>query len=133
MDNREKDDIFSNKEFKEIINNLDVVYFRGELEGKLLFHNTALNRILGLDPSISLIGSPTSQFFSDSVLQKKYYDELVKNGFVKDFIVEIKNPDGETLFMQINSHLIKEGKEIIIVEGTAIDITEKLRKRLAGE
>lgn len=116
----------SQQKFQEIINNLDVVYFKGELNGKLLIHNIALNRVLGIDPSIDLTGSSSSQFFSDPEVQQKYYDELEKNRFVKDFIVKIKKPDGSTLYIQINSHLIKEGDEDnIIVEGTTTDVTEK--------
>ena len=61
MDIKLNKDIFSKKEFKDIINNLDIVYFRVEYKGKILFHNTALNRILGLDPSLDFTGSPTSQ------------------------------------------------------------------------
>ncbi|MFX1569998.1 MAG: PAS domain S-box protein [Promethearchaeota archaeon] len=126
MNKSKKDGIFSNKEFQNILNNLDVVYFRGELKGKLLFHNTALNRILGLDPSIDLTGSPSSQFFSESELQQKYYDELEKNGFIKDFTVKINKPNGSPIYVQINSHLIrKRDDNSLLVEGTAIDITEK--------
>ncbi len=126
MDKNSSDNIFSNKQFIEIINNLDILYFRGELRGKILFHNNALNRILGLDTSIDLTGSPSSQFFSDSKLQEKYYNELEKKGFVKDFVVKIKNPKGEVLYIQLNSHLIKDIRlNRKIVEGTAVDITEK--------
>ncbi|MFX1391621.1 MAG: PAS domain S-box protein, partial [Promethearchaeota archaeon] len=114
--------------FKEIINNLDFVFFRGEYKGKLLFHNIALNKILGIDPSIDLTGTPASQFLSNSKVQQQYYEELEKKGFVKDFIVTMKKPDSSTVYMQINSHLIRDrehGKNI--VEGTAIDVTEKFK------
>ncbi len=126
MVKKESDSIFSNKEFIETINNLDVIYFRGEIKGKLLFHNTALNKILGIDPSIDLTGSPSSQFFSDSEVRQKYYDELETKGYVKDFVVKIKNPKGDFLYIQLNSHFIKiNDQRSNIVEGTAIDITDK--------
>ena len=126
MDIKNKKAVISPEKLQEIINNLDVVYFKGELNGKLLIHNTALNRVLGIDSSIDLTGSSSSQFFSDPEVQQNYYDELEKNRFVKDFIMKIKKPDGSTLYIQINSHLIKEGEEdSILVEGTATDVTEK--------
>ena len=126
MDIKNKKAVISQEKLQEIINNLDVVYFKGELNGKLLIHNTALNRVLGIDSSIDLTGSSSSQFFSDPEVQQNYYDELEKNRFVKDFIMKIKKPDGSTLYIQINSHLIKEGEEdSILVEGTATDVTEK--------
>ncbi|MFX1378384.1 MAG: PAS domain S-box protein [Promethearchaeota archaeon] len=114
------------QKIQQLINNLDIIYFKGELKGKLLMHNTALNRILGLAPSIDLTGSFASQFFSDDEVQKKYYEELEENGFVKDLIVKVKKSDGNIIYMQINSHLIKDPDEKnILIEGTAADITEK--------
>lgn len=128
MDIKYSEDALFNEKFQEIINNLDIVYFRGEFRGKLIIHNSTLNRILGLDPSIDLTGSQTSQFFSDPEVQQKYYDELEKNGFIKDFIVPIKKRDGSIRYMQINSHLItSENQKNKIVEGTAIDVTEKYK------
>ncbi|MFX0037881.1 MAG: hypothetical protein ACFFCY_04180 [Promethearchaeota archaeon] len=38
--------------------------------------------------------------------------------------MSIKKPDGSILYLQINSHLIKEGDNMF-VEGTVTDITEK--------
>lgn len=126
MDIKNKEGAITNKKFQEIINLLDIGYFKGELQGKLLIHNTAVNKIIGIDPSIDLTGSKALQFFSDLEVQKSYYNELTKNGYVKDFIVEITNPKGELLYIQLNSHLVKEGEqENIYVEGTARNVTEK--------
>ncbi|MFX0036188.1 MAG: PAS domain-containing protein, partial [Candidatus Hermodarchaeota archaeon] len=126
MDIEKKEHVISKKKFQEIINELDVGYFKGEFKGKLLFHNSAVNNILGIDPSIDLKGSLSSQFFSDPEVHKSYYNELTKNGYVKDFIVKIRNPKGKILYIQLNSHLIKEERqEGQFIEGTAINITEK--------
>ena len=126
MDNKDSDNILYNKDFIETINNLEVIYFRGEFKGKLLFHNTALSRMLGLDASIDLSGAPLSQFFSDSKLREKYYNQLDIKGYVKDFIVKINNSKGEELYLLLNSRIINDTiHKSKIVEGTAIDITEK--------
>jgi PAS domain S-box-containing protein len=119
-------DIENNEEaFSEFINSLDIIYFKGEFKGKLLYHNTALNRTLGLDPSIDLRGYPSANFFSDAVIQQKYYESLERDGFVKDIIVNIKKPDGSKLYVQLNSHLIPGTDNL--VEGIAIDVTEKYK------
>ncbi len=123
MDIKNKEGNISNKQFKEFINSLNIGYFKEELMGELLIHNIALNTILGLDPSIELTGSLASQFFSDPEIQQKYYNELKKNGTVKDFIVKIWNPNGMLLYIQINSHLIKEGDQEF-VEGIVTNVTE---------
>ena len=124
MDNNNKEGAISIKNFQEMINRLDVIYFKGEFDGKLLIHNKALNKILGLDPSIDLTGSPASQFFSDLKVQQNYHDKLEKYGFVKNFNVKIKKPNGSNIYIEVNAHLIREGDQKF-VEGTATDITEK--------
>jgi len=124
LDKKNKEGAISIKDFQEMINTLDVIYFKGEFKGKLLIYNNTLNKILGLDPSIDLTGSSVSQFFSDSEVLQKYHNKLEKNGFVEDFVVNIKKSNGSTLYIQINAHLIQEG-DLKLVEGTATDITEK--------
>jgi len=105
-----------------------VGFYKGELNGKLLLHNLAMNKILGIDQSISLIGAEASQFFENPEKQKKYYEELITRGFVRNFIANIKKPNGETIVVEINSHLIKNNNGgVDQVEGTILDITEKYR------
>ncbi len=121
-----EEEVISKDKFQEIINNLDIGYFKGLFKGKLLIHNTAINKILGIDPLIDLTGSHSSQFFSDPEVQKCYHDELSKNGYVKDFVAKIRTPKGEPIYIQINSHLIKEeDNDRILIEGTVTDVTEK--------
>jgi PAS domain S-box-containing protein len=112
--------------FQEMMNNLDIGYFRGEFEGKLVMHNIAVNKILGIDLSIDLTGSKVSQFFTNPETQRQYYKELRKNECVKNFIAKIRKSDEEILYLQINSQLIKEDNQTF-VEGTVVDITEKFK------
>ncbi len=113
----------SEETYKKMLNDLDVGFYKGEFKGKLLMHNSAVNTILGLDASISLIGS---QFFNDLNEQKRYYDELLTNGYITKFKVQLKNFKGESITVHLNSHLIRdhEGnpKE---VEGTIIKFIKK--------
>jgi PAS domain S-box-containing protein len=113
----------SEEMYKKILIDLDVGFYKGEFKGKLLMHNAAVNTLLGLDKSISLIGSQSSQFFSDPKVLKQYYDELLKNGQVTNFEAKIKNHKGEVIKIHLNCHLIRdqEGnpKE---VEGTVVKV-----------
>jgi len=124
LDTKNKEGTISKKEFQEIINNLDIGYFKGELNGKLLIHNSAINKIIGIDPSLDLTGSYSSQFSSDPEVLERYHNDLKKNRHVKDFIMKIRNPKGQFLYIQFNSHLIEDGDQLL-VEGTVIDVTEK--------
>jgi len=118
----------SEEEHRNMLNNLDVGFYKGELKGKLLIHNIAINKILECVPSKNLIGTFAKDFFKDEKQMKLYYDTLMKNGFIKNFIIELKKENGEIMTVSLNSHLVKNkitGEQE--VEGTVIDITEKFR------
>ncbi|MHA2008337.1 MAG: PAS domain S-box protein [Promethearchaeota archaeon] len=118
----------SEEKFRNSLNNLDVGFYKGELKGELIVHNQAFNRIIGLKPNESAVGMKASRFLIDQETQKKYYDKLEKNGFVRNFIGQIRNKEGKIITIDINAHLIynPEGKPIE-VEGTFSDITEKFK------
>ncbi|MFX1442070.1 MAG: PAS domain S-box protein [Promethearchaeota archaeon] len=118
--------IESEKKYRNMINNLDVGFYRGQIGGGLLIHNSTLNKILGFDPNENLNGIRTDQFFVDPMEKTRYYDELMKNGFIQNYIAKVNDKNGNKLILQIHSHLIRNEKgEPIEVEGTFIDITEK--------
>ncbi|MFX1363316.1 MAG: PAS domain S-box protein [Promethearchaeota archaeon] len=122
------EEVISKEHIQDLLNDLDIGYFKGEFKGKLLIHNTAINRILGIDPSVDLTGSHSSQFFSNPEAQKSYHDQLIKNGYVKDFIAKIRTPKAELIYIQINSHMInKDDNDCILIEGTVTNVTEKYR------
>jgi len=126
IDERTKELKMSEETYKKMLSDLDVGFYKGEFKGKLLMHNSAVNTILGLDASISLIGSQSSQFFGNLNDQKRYYDGLLENGYITNFKAQIKNAKGEIIRVYINSHLIRdhEGnpKE---VEGTVVKFIEE--------
>jgi len=133
MSEKDNQRSISEKEFKAMMNRLDVGFFKGEFKGKLLMHNITLNKILGIDISEDLTGSTTTQFFINPDDQQKYYDELMEKGQVNDFITTIRKSNEDVIYIQLNAHLLKDNtKKPITVEVTVSDITEKyiLEKKL---
>ncbi|GAH58088.1 unnamed protein product, partial [marine sediment metagenome] len=53
----------SEENYKRMLNDLDVGFYKGEFKGKLLIHNAVVNKILGIEESQSLVGSNTNRFF----------------------------------------------------------------------
>jgi len=107
------------------LSDLDVGFYKGEFKGKLLMHNAAVNKILGIKESQSLVGSNTSQFFINEERQEEYYRQLLQNGYVKNFIIQVSTSNEQIISIQLNSHLIRDNtgkpKE---VEGTIIKLTD---------
>jgi PAS domain S-box-containing protein len=115
----------SEESYKRMLNDLDVGFYKGEFKGKLLIHNAAVNKILGIKESQSLEGSNASRFFINEERREEYYRQLLQNGFVKNFTVQVRTPNEQIISIQLNSHLIRDkmGKPKEI-EGTFIRLTD---------
>jgi len=125
MDASSKDMGVSKENFLYMIENLDVGFYKGDLDGKILMHNRALNEILGFDPSKDLTGKLAEHFFKNKADQKKFYSKLMEMGKVKNYIVQVKKQDGKIITVQINAHVVKEfDDKLTTIEGTVIDISE---------
>ncbi len=118
----------SEEKYRNMVNYLDLGFYKGEYRGKLLMHNQAFNEMLGLRPNESIVGLESSQFFVNPEVQNKYYSELDEKGIVKHFIAQIKNFNEEIIVVDLNAHVIydSDGKPMEI-EGTFADITEKFK------
>ena len=118
----------SEEKYRNMVNNLDVGFYKGEFKGNLIMHNQAVNRILGLKPDQSVVGVSSNRFFTDESLMDRYYELLEKNGFVRNFIASIKKPNGEIITVDLNAHVIYDSDGLPLeVEGTFTDITEKFK------
>jgi PAS domain S-box-containing protein len=119
----------SEENYRRILSDLDVGFYKGEFKGKLLMHNAALNKIFNLSKDFSLVGSQSSNFLSDPDEHKRYYLELLENGYIKNFVTTLMIPNGKTIKVQLNSHLIRDNKgNPIEVEGTVIKIPKSNEK-----
>ncbi|MFX0076882.1 MAG: PAS domain S-box protein [Candidatus Hermodarchaeota archaeon] len=124
VEERTRDLRKSEENYKRMLNDLDVGFYKGEFKGKLLMHNTALNKILSIGTNVSLVGTKSSQFLSDFADHNRYYSEILEKGYIKDLITKIRIPNGDIITVQLNSHLIRDKKgKPIEVEGTVIKLT----------
>ncbi|MFW9866308.1 MAG: PAS domain S-box protein [Candidatus Thorarchaeota archaeon] len=118
----------SEEKYRNMVNNLDVAFYQGKYKGKLLMHNQALNRIIGLKPDESIIGAQANQFFIDETMMEKYYRRLEEKGYIRNFITQIKKKNGDIITVDLNAHLIYDSQgNPIEIEGTFTDITEKFK------
>jgi len=115
----------SEEKYRDMINNLDVGFYQVTLDGIMLNHNPAHNKILEYDLSGSLVGKRVTDFWQFPEERQKYLREILENNSVKNYICPSLTEKGNKVIVQLNSHLMrnKEGKPIGI-EGTFTDITE---------
>jgi len=123
--NAERALLESAKKFSDTVKYLDEGYYSVTMDGILLDHNFAFNRILGIDISRDMKGVRSPDFWQNPKERDEYLKELMTNGVIKNYEVNVKTNSSEKNTVLLNSHLIKdeEGK-MIRIEGTVIDITE---------
>ncbi len=125
MENQLKE---SEKNFRNMITDLDEGYYKTDLDGNILYHNPAFNEISGFEYKKNLIGKKITHLWETTNDRENYINQLLKNEFIRNYIVPVKRNNGDHIIAQINAHLIRDdnGKPIAI-EGTFNDITEKFR------
>ena len=121
-DNLKNQDI----DYENILTDLNIGYYRGELQGRLIKHNKVLNKILGYELTESLIGSKAKDFFLNEEEKTKYYNAFLEKGFVQDLPIRIKNKNDKIIVLQVNSRIVRDDQgDPLFIEGTFVDITEK--------
>ncbi|NVM34662.1 MAG: PAS domain S-box protein [Candidatus Lokiarchaeota archaeon] len=118
----------SEENFRNMITNLDEGYYKVEWEGNLIYHNPTYTKIAGYDLNENKIEQPQPFFWEDPIDREEYIRKLLKDGFIRNFIVPIKKKDGTIIVVQINAHLIRDdNNKPVAIEGTFSDITDKFR------
>lgn len=122
----------SERKFREAITYLDESYYRSTMDGILLDHNLAFCRILGFDSYIDLKGTNLLDLWQDPQERIVYLDELSRDGFVRNRLVNAKRIDGEGITVLLSAHLLKDEENLVVgIEGSFSDITERIRMEQA--
>ena len=121
----------SEAKFRETVKLLDEGYYRCTLDGVLIEHNLAFNRILGFDADRDLKGSLLPDFWQNPSDRSGYLEELMDKGYIRNFTIPAKTVTGRPMIVLASAHLTRTGSgEIEGIEGTFSDITDL---RLAEE
>jgi PAS domain S-box-containing protein len=120
----------SEQKYKQLFENNLAGVFRTTLEGKFLKINTAFAKIFGYDSPEDLTRlSSKIVYFQDSD-RDEYLVKLKKEGEVHNFPLRLKRRTGEVVWVLANSALlINQQKNEVYIEGTLIDITERVKQQ----
>jgi PAS domain S-box-containing protein len=129
----------SERKYRSMISNLMEGFYSVTLDGIILDHNSEFCRILGESPQKDYRGMESPDLWEDAEARDVYLKTLKTNGFIKNYLVKVKRPDGKALFVQANSQVIKDPHgNPLRIEGTFLDVTdhklaEKKLRTLAAE
>ncbi len=114
----------SEQKFRETLKLLDEGYYSCTLEGIVLEHNMAFNRILGFDAERDQKGLSLPDFWRNPDERKVYLAHLQEDGYVRNFPVNARTATGDPVTFLASAHLVRDdaGRPLRI-DGTFMDIT----------
>jgi PAS domain S-box-containing protein len=114
--------------FRDTLKNLDEGYYSCSIDGTVLEHNIAFNRILGIAPQKEMKGAKLPDFWQNPPDRKAYLEALFAKGEIKNYLIKAKRLDGQNIDIIASSHLKKDDAEKPIgIDGIFIDVTELKR------
>jgi len=118
----------SEKKFRETVRYLDEGYYSCTPDGKLLEHNLAFSRILGIDTAHQLKGISLTDFWQNPAQRNEYLAKLTKKGFIRNYLINAKTISGKEIIILANAHTVRdEAGKVIKIAGTFSDFTERKR------
>lgn len=119
----------SEKRFREVIANMQDVFYRADLDGKITMVSPSGAKLLGYEDVEEMIGLDIgATFYAQPEKRKDFLDELSRKGRVENFEVALKRKNGTIVLVSTSSHyIIAQDNSVVGVEGTLRDITEHRR------
>jgi PAS domain S-box-containing protein len=113
--------------YRSVINNIQDVFYRTDLDGNLIMASPSWAYVLGYDSLDECLGRNIAEtFYMQPANRKEFLEAVYRDGEVRDYEVVLKQKDGTPLFVAVSSHLYHdESGAVLGVEGIFRDITER--------
>jgi len=118
----------SEKKYRSIIDNMQDVYYRANIEGDLDMISPSALKVFGYDSLDEIIGlNISNNFYAQPGEREKFLNELKKNnGKITNYEVELRRKDGSTVTVITSSSFYYDDSGTIAgVEGIFSDISER--------
>jgi PAS domain S-box-containing protein len=123
----------SEKKYRQIFEGISEGIYRSTPDGKLLFANPSLIRMLGYSNPEDVQGIDlNSMVYRDKGTREKFISQIEKDGEVNGFEAEMVNRQGKTLIVSENARMVKnESGKFLYYEGTIEDVTVRKKAERA--
>lgn len=118
----------SEENYQELVDNIAVGIYRstGDPNGRFIWANPALVRILGFPSLDALKSIDVADLFTEQDGRKKFLEEIQKTGFVKNKELLLKHPEGKTISVLVTAFVVYNQKGgIARIKGMVEDITDQ--------
>jgi PAS domain S-box-containing protein len=119
--------------YKSVLENFQDIYYRSDLEGRLILASPSWAQLLGYDSLDECIGYGIAEkFYARPEDRKEFIDAVQEKDYVRNYEVDLKKKDGTIITVSTNSHFYYDRSgNVLGIEGTFRDITDLKRAEKA--
>ncbi len=124
----------NNEDMSALFRRIPVALYRTSSDGRLLAANPALANLLGFASVDEMRerAPDVESMYADPGDRARWLEEIQKQGIVYDFDVELRRPDGTTIWVQDTARAIRdEDGRLLYFEGALLDVTAKVEAKRA--
>lgn len=115
----------SESKLRAILDNMQDTYYRTDTDGRIVLASESATRLLGYSPN-QVIGMRLANFYVDPNGREKFMNTLqAANGSIHNYEAELRHRDGSIIWVSTNAHYIFENDNIVGVEGTVRNISDR--------
>jgi len=123
-------------ELNAFFKRMPVAFYRSALDGELVAANPALATLLGYETVEELKRQVTTveSVYVNPERRLRWIEEIGATGVVYDFDIELRRPDGTTVWARDSARAIRdETGGVVYYEGSLIDVTDKIDAQKAKD
>ncbi|MBN1301485.1 MAG: response regulator [Melioribacteraceae bacterium] len=115
--------------YKDIVDFFPEGIFRSTIEGKIIYANDSLVKILGYRDIEELIKLDISKkIYADEEERKKLIKIILAQGKVKNYRIRFKRKDQSSIIVRVSSRIVKDAADNpLYIEGIIQDITQQVK------
>jgi PAS domain S-box-containing protein len=115
----------SETKYRAIFENIQDIYYRADVEGRLIEISPSLARYTGYSRE-EVIGKSIVDMYIDSEERTGLLQRLSEKGELIDYTVRLRRKNGDTIFTSVNVHyLFDSDGQMTGLEGVLRDVTER--------
>ena len=116
----------SERNYRNILENMQDVFYRTDREGNLLMLSPSAVPLMKFPSEREMLGKPISSFYVNPQEREAMMKTLLEKGSVTNFETRVKTADGKELTILANSHVYTDADGIFLgIEGVIRDITDR--------
>ncbi len=118
----------SETQYREIIENIQDMVYRADMNGKFTMVSPSGARLVGLESPDQLVGRDVAERYANSDDRKAFLEALKHNGSVYGYPITLKAVDGTIRHVTSSSHFFYDAEGVVQgVEGVIHDVTDLVR------